>query len=527
MIGMATRDLAAYPAQVSEAALSEAEATLIGLAGLFLENRALDKNGNPKPAAEEPAPSQPISLNADAHYRALVDQIPAVVFMAYLDEGVSEAYVSPYIERALGFSQQEWLEDPIRWYEHIHPDDKPRWSIEAADMFVFGKPLRSSYRVIARDGHTVWFHCEAKMIRHDDGRPWFVQGVAVDVTELKRTEQAFQEERNVLSAILDTVGALVVVLDQAGRIVRFNRACEQTSGASFDAVRGRHFGDVLVAPDERDRLGVIFDQLRSGHSVEDFEAYSTTPDGSRRLIAWSTTALPGANQPTAYIIATGIDRTERKQLEQAILATSGREQRRIGQDLHDGLGQHLTGIAFLSKVHEQQLAERCLPEAADAAKIVRLVNEAIHKTRQLARGLLPVLSDSDGLMSALQQWASEVEELFHIDCRFECEDPVLDLDETCATHLYHVAQEAAHNAIRHGRATHIVIGLSAGEEEGALSVLDNGCGIQQSRTNEPGIGLRIMKYRAGIVGGALRVEPAADRGTLVTCTFSMKRRVEK
>ena len=138
----------------------------------------------------------------------LVEQIPAVVFMAYLDRGIGEAYVSPQIEAALGFSQEEWLEDPVRWYSHIHPDDKQRWSTEAAEMFLTGNPLRSAYRVISRDGRVIWFHCEAKMIRREDGEPWFIHGVGFDITDLKRTEEALQKERNVVSAILHTVGAL-------------------------------------------------------------------------------------------------------------------------------------------------------------------------------------------------------------------------------------------------------------------------------------------------------------------------------
>src|SRR5271165_3744188 len=102
------------------------------------------------------------------------------------------------------------------------------------------------------------------------------------------------------------------------------------------------------------------------------------------------------------------DITERKHLENTILEISGREQRRIGQDLHDGLGQHLTGVAFMSKVLEQKLREKALPEAAEAAKIVALVNQAIDKTRELSHGLLPVLSDAQGLMAALERLAFQV-----------------------------------------------------------------------------------------------------------------------
>ena len=108
------------------------------------------------------------------------------------------------------------------------------------------------------------------------------------------------------------------------------------------------------------------------------------------------------------------DISDRKRLEQNVLEISEREQRRIGQDLHDGFGQHLTGIAFMSKVQEQKLAEKQIPEAADAAKIVQLVNDAILKTRELARGFLPVVSDAHGLMSALQLYAAEIEDLFGI-----------------------------------------------------------------------------------------------------------------
>src|SRR5579863_2871452 len=553
--------------------VTQAETLLADLAAMFLSSPtqpvASDCNGSGD-ESEEQLP------NVDAIYRALVEQIPAVVFMAHLDRGIGEAYMSPQIEASLGFSQEEWLEDPIRWYQQIHPEDKQRWSVEAAQMFLSGTPLRSAYRVIARDGRVVWFHCEAKMIRRRNGRPWFIHGIGFDITELKRTEEALQEERNVVTAILDTVGALVVVLDPDGRIVRFNRACEQMTGYSFAEVRGKVIWDFFPAHDEGELFRASFEKTRDDHSPHENESCWSGRDGRQRIIAWSTAVLAGAGE-TAYIIASGIDVTERKRaevkfrglleaapdavvvvnregrivivnaqveklfgyrreellgqalellvpprlrhqhpkhrkrffreprvrpmgaageelfglhkdghefpveislspleteegilvssairditerkhLEKTILEISAHEQRRIGQDLHDGLGQHLTGIAFMSKVQEQKLIEKGLPEAGDAAKIVNLVNEAIHKTRELARGLLPVVSDAQGLMSALQQWAVEVEDLFAVNCRFQCFATVLIHDDTVATHLYYITREAANNAIKHGHARKI------------------------------------------------------------------------
>jgi len=134
----------------------------------------------------------------EAKYRTLVEQIPAVVFMAFLDRGISEAYISPQIESILGFSQQEWLNDPVRWYSQIHPDDKARWSAEAASLFLSGEPLQSTYRVMARDGHVVWFHCEAKMVRYDDGLPWFIHGVAFDISDFKQSEEALKKAHDEL-----------------------------------------------------------------------------------------------------------------------------------------------------------------------------------------------------------------------------------------------------------------------------------------------------------------------------------------
>ncbi|HZZ71838.1 MAG TPA: PAS domain S-box protein, partial [Pirellulales bacterium] len=132
---------------------------------------------------------------AEARYRTLLEKIPAVTFMASLDGGVNEMYVSPQIETMLGFSQAEWLGDPVLWYRQLHPEDRERWHTEFARTCAAGESFRSQYRFIARDGHVVWVHGEATMVRDTDGTPLFLQGMAFDISERKAAEQVMLESQ--------------------------------------------------------------------------------------------------------------------------------------------------------------------------------------------------------------------------------------------------------------------------------------------------------------------------------------------
>lgn len=212
---------------------------------------------------------------------------------------------------------------------------------------------------------------------------------------------------------------------------------------------------------------------------------------------------------------------ERGRLEKELLESSEREQRRIGQDLHDSLCQHLTATVLAGQVLGQKLADKSLPEAAAANHVVGLVEEAIELTRTLARSLHPVEMQSEGLMRGFEELAASTSERFKISCKFECPNEVLLQDAAVNTHLYRIAQEAITNAIRHGKARHIAIRLDTSADQSVtLAVTDDGTGLPENGQNKAGMGLHIMAYRAGMVGAAFDIKRLPVRGTCVTCTLS-------
>lgn len=214
----------------------------------------------------------------------------------------------------------------------------------------------------------------------------------------------------------------------------------------------------------------------------------------------------------------------RRRLQKVILNVSEREQQRIGRELHDSLGQQLTGIAFMTETFERKLAKKKLPdEAASAAEIVELVKQAREGVRALTHGLQPIDLAKGSLMSSLRELATSTEGVFGIHCTFECDKPFV-IDDEVVVHLYRIAQEAVTNAIRHGKTKNIQIKLTRDRGEASLTVKSDGLDFpKEFEARGTGAGLQIMDQRADIIGGSLSIHKAAKGGTILTCTFSLKK----
>ena len=211
-----------------------------------------------------------------------------------------------------------------------------------------------------------------------------------------------------------------------------------------------------------------------------------------------------------------LERTQR--LEHEIIGVSERERERIGRDLHDGVCQYLAAIGLTADLLRQNLAREFPARTDDAGEIATLLQDAVDRAREVARGLSPVDRDEGGLESALEELAGSTARLTGVNCDFLCTEPMSVPDPIRAVHLFRIAQEAVSNALRHGHARSIIIALEASGGELALRVSDDGAGFVPGGTPAAGgMGLNIMRYRARTLGGVLEIYPNTPSGTVVSC----------
>jgi signal transduction histidine kinase len=211
---------------------------------------------------------------------------------------------------------------------------------------------------------------------------------------------------------------------------------------------------------------------------------------------------------------------ERLWLEKELLQVAENEQRRIGHDLHDSLGQHLTATALAGKVLGRKLSAENNPAAAAAANLVAMTEEAIQLTRHLAHSLHPLELDASGLSAALQNLAVDVSKAFNVSCRFENAAAEVERDRPTESHIFRIAQEAVSNAVRHGHAQEIVIRLETVADWTELSITDDGGGLADDARQKTGLGLRIMDYRAKMISGSFAIQNQPGGGTRVVCRFA-------
>ncbi len=433
-----------------------------------------------------------------------------------------------------GYSEAELL--TLTSYDLTNPADVERdrsgWEEavrQGAPCFVIEKRYRT------KDGNTIWVHVTSTLLRDARGAPLHAIGVIRDVTdrrlameELERTRAelearvanrtaeltaatvAAREAADRFETLIESSPLAIIAIDREARVQLWNPAAERLFGWAAPEVIGQrlpHLPEENRAHYEAELL-----TMATAPDRRHWETQRQRRDGSRVEVEVWRAPLFDARHEVCASIAILMDVTERKFLERAVLEAAERESRRIGQELHDHLCQHLLGAAFSTKAMAMGLPSDS-PVTAELHTLARLINSAVQQARDTARGLNPVEMDAAGLMAALQELTERPRP--GIVCRLECEHSVLLLDAEAARHAYRIAQEAVTNAVTHSGGTQIVVRLTEDEQNVILQIEDDGRGFDPKTENRHGLGLAIMKYRAHAISGKVFIDTARDRGTSV------------
>ncbi|WP_420454476.1 PAS domain-containing sensor histidine kinase [Rubrivirga sp.] len=406
-------------------------------------------------------------------------------------------------ERYYGHTSDEAVGRPVTL---VVPPDRREAALDAVRAPVLaGETRRIDTVHLHRDGTALDVQLTMSPLRDGSGAVVGIASVAHDLAEAVERDLPLRVmvERLPVPALHREDDAFYFN-DAAARLIGYTRREVPTIEAWFDRLYGAE-ASAMRDLYELDR--------RLGHTGAR-SVLVTRKDGAKRFVE-----LTGylADRAEVWLIR---DVTERRDLERALIEVSEREQRRIGRDLHDGLGAHLTAVAMLCRTLVRRMEKGVPVPAAALAEVADLVQEGIATARAHARGLNPVSIESAGLAGALQELANGLELRTGVRCRLVLDRPVAAFPSEVATHLFRIAQEAASNALKHSGTDEIVFALLRTDGGVTLRVSDRGCGLPDTAQASDGLGLHAMRYRAGFVGATLSLDRPADGGTAVSCTLA-------
>jgi len=435
-----------------------------------------------------------------------------------LDANGVQLEVNPALCLMTGFSKEELVGKappfpywPPEEYENIDAAFQKTLSGNLGDFeLIFLRKSGERFPVIV----------SPSVIKNLDGETINYLATVKDITDRKLAEAKYLRELKFNETLVDHTAVIIVLLDRQGRMEHVNQATVDILGYSRRELLGRTpWGVGMMGPEEKlralERLKVL---LKAGGSNPPRESILKAKDGTPHVFALSSVSTSALDGTVDRIIVTGADLTERNRLQREVLKISEQEQARIGHNLHDGVGQTMTGVATLMEALESDLEGE---QRTDAARIRQLVQDAIQEVRRMSHSMSPAAVKNRGLDGVLQLLADTIRINHRTACTCKIDPGIRIGDAEKETHIYRIAQEAANNAIRHGKPTKITISLRhLGETGCVLKIEDNGSGIKKTKAKaSDGIGLQVMDYRANLIGGTLKITSKPRRGVTVTCRF--------
>lgn len=478
-----------------------------------MQSRERHRTRRPEDTGHGPAADRSVAqTDAQASLmegRALLERLFDAfhVLIAYVDTEFRFVRVNRAYARADG-------REPADFIGKNHFDLYPNEENEAIfrEVLRTGIPYAVTEKPFVYPGHpergVTYWDWSLRPVHDADARITGLLLALVDVTERVYARKAAEAQRRLLYDVMNVLPGLVALVAPDQYLVQY---------------ANRHFKEVLGDPKRlpcytllrgRDRPCEDCHCRRILESGQPAEWERTVPSGrTYHMLGYPFRGSDGSN----LVLELGVDVTEEKRLRNEVVTASEQERQRVGQDLHDSVGQDLTGVGYLAESLAGRLAAEGSPCSDEARQIADLIQKACDEVRSVARGLCPVEVREGGLVDAVRDLAEQTREIYGIACHFECPGPVPVDDLAAASDLYRIVQEAVNNAVRHGDPERITIRLSAGDGTIALAVEDDGVGLPEERDPEAGMGLRVMQYRAHRIGGVLEAKRRPDGGTAVSC----------
>jgi PAS domain S-box-containing protein len=453
-------------------------------------------------------------------FRLAADAVDGVIFEWDIARGIVNR--SRGVQEVLGVEPDEFEASIDAWQERVHPRDFAAARRAVGLALISGRGWTTTYRIRDARGRYKSMLERGLILRNAGGDPLRAIGCCVDVSEIQRLTDILAETQRTAKIGGWEYSFATRELTWTDEMFRIYGTSRQEFETTWESMLYQ------CVPEAAVQLREALARAESGNGQMDLEIEINTLNGRRvwvRLIGHMERldgrpfraygSVQDIQSQKLSQIALEHDVTERKRLEQEILNVSTRERQSIGRDLHDGLGQELTGVALMLRGLATRIQARCPDVVVNVNEVVSLVNQSIETARGLARGLLPVRTETGGIGSALGALAVRTRELYGLQVCFEDRiAPDFMLDETSASHLYRITQEAVTNAVRHGRAGRVDIVFATSASTFSLQIADDGQGFARA-TPSSGMGLKIMKYRAGMIGARFDIEANKPQGTLI------------
>ncbi len=400
------------------------------------------------------------------------------------------------------------------WIDRVHPMDRQKYAAEDQALIYDGSDsAESDYRILSPSGEWRWVNVRTRVIeRNAAGTALRIVGACIDVDSRRRAEQMLRTQAMILETMRE--GVVLVTLD--GRIEFTNPAFDRLFGRKSEELIGFSVLELFNGRQLQAPTAVLESLLEQHGRGGKRDRLFRRRDGSQFAGEVLSAEIELSGEKRILIVVQDV--SERKQLESEIIEITNRERRRLGADLHDGLGQELTGISLMLRSLAKRAGLAEFGAAPELDEIITLVNHAIQSARKMALGISPVTLERGGLLPALQTLISWSRASYNIDVRSRLSErsPLL-IGESAAAHLYLIVQEAINNAVKHGRARSITVTLRTNRALLSLSITDDGVGIAENPARGAGMGLKLMEYRSAVVGGVLKIKRLPDGGTRIRC----------